>query len=84
MYFAVSDARYSIYWKKEVSLSQPEKTARSDLDHANLSLCLVDEKIFYVTDVRAVPIHNFAIANVLALLCKNEIRIAQPCKFGIV
>jgi hypothetical protein len=84
VHFAVSNIRYSIYREKEVSLSQPEKPARSDLDHADLSLPLVDEKIVYVTDLRAVPIDNFAIANVLMSLGKHEVRIAQSRKFRIV
>ncbi len=81
MHLTFRDFRYRIHRKKEVSLSQPEKAARSYDQHANFPLLFINEKIGDVPDVLAMPIDDFAIANVLVLVCKNEIRIAQSLKF---
>lgn len=81
VHFTFRDLRDHVYREKEMSFSQPDEAARPYHQHAHFSLLFVDEEIGDVPDLLAVPIDDFAIANVLALVCEHEIRIAQSLKF---
>jgi hypothetical protein len=54
-----------------MSRSKPEEAARADLYHLDLPSSLVNEEIAYVADFVTMAIEDFAIANVLARICKT-------------
>jgi hypothetical protein len=83
MHFSFGDTCYRVYRKQEVSITEPEKAARTNFEHSHLPLVLVNEKRTYVTDVFTMCIDHFAIADVPGRIFKLQARIRQFFKFSI-
>jgi hypothetical protein len=66
--FVRIDARDRVDREKEVPLPDADETTGTKLQHADLPLAFVDEETGYVTNVRAMPIDDFAAPYVLSRL----------------
>lgn len=71
MQFIFGDTRDRVYGQKGMSRSKPEEAARADLNHLDLPSILINEEVAYVADFVTMAIEDFAVANVLARVCKS-------------
>jgi hypothetical protein len=62
---------------EEMTLTDSEKTARSNLDESNLSLAFIDKEAAYVPDLVSMPIDDLSTAEILTIVCEREARGRQ-------